>query len=52
MWTIYRSTVSEVVGADGLVLLCGVAVGQEDKAVPPLRTGRASIAETVSFVGM
>jgi nitroreductase len=52
MWTIYRSTVSEMVGADGLVLLCGVAVGQEDEAVPSLRTGRASIAETVSFVGM
>jgi nitroreductase len=52
MWTMYRSTVSEVVGADGLVLLCGVAVGQEDEAVPRLRTGRASIAETVSFVGM
>jgi nitroreductase len=52
MWTTYRSTVSEVVGADGLVLLCGVAVGQEDEAVPSLRTGRASIAETVSFVGM
>jgi nitroreductase len=52
MWTMYRSTVSEVVGADGLVLLCGVAVGHEDEAVPRLRTGRASLAETVSFAGM
>jgi nitroreductase len=52
MWTMYRRTVSEMVGADGLVLLCGVAVGREDDAVPPLRTGRASLAETVSFVGM
>ena len=52
MWTVYRRTVSEVVGADGLVLLCGVAVGYEDEAVPPLRTGRAGTVETVSFVGL
>ena len=52
MWTMYRSTVSEVVGADGLVLLCGVAVGHEDEVVPHVRTGRAGIAETVSFVGI
>ena len=52
MWTMYRSTVSEVVGAEGLVLLCGLAVGHEDEAGSHVRTGRASIAETVTFVGM
>lgn len=52
MWTMYRSTVSKAVGADGLVLLCGVAIGREDEAVPRLRTGRADMSETASFVGM
>ncbi|NUP24398.1 MAG: nitroreductase [Streptomyces sp.] len=52
MWTMYRETVSQVVGADdGLVLCCGVAVGFEEEGVPRLRTGRADMAETVSFVG-
>lgn len=53
MWTMYRRTVSEVIGADGLVLLCGVAVGHEDEdeAVPRLRTSRADIAENVTYVG-
>ncbi|MEV3981588.1 nitroreductase [Nonomuraea sp. NPDC049758] len=53
MWTMYRETVSRTVGAhDGLVLLCGVAVGFEREDVPRLRTGRADLAETVSFVGV
>ncbi|MEU9239057.1 nitroreductase [Streptomyces sp. NPDC048385] len=52
MWTTYRRTVSQAVGAgDGLVLLCGVAVGFEKEGVPPVRTGRADLTETVSFVG-
>lgn len=51
MWTMYRRTVSDVVAVEGLVLLCGVAVGYEDEAVPRLRTARADDAETVAFVG-
>ncbi len=51
MWTMYRRTVSDVVGADGLVLLCGVAIGYEDEAVPRLRTHRADLTETVTFIG-
>lgn len=51
MWTMYHRTVAEVLGVDGLVLLCGVSVGYEDEDVPPLRTGRADLAETVSFIG-
>ncbi|MFC8142831.1 nitroreductase [Streptomyces paradoxus] len=53
MWTMYRNTVSQLVGADdGLVLFCGVAVGFEKEGVPPLRTGRADISETVRFIGV
>ncbi|MFD8826898.1 nitroreductase [Streptomyces sp. NPDC059605] len=52
MWTMYRRTVSETVGADdGLALFCGVAVGFEKEGVPRLRTGRVDMTETVSFVG-
>ncbi len=52
LWTQYRRTVSDVVGADALVLLCGVSIGYQDEAVPPLRTERAELAETVTFVGL
>jgi len=52
MWTMYRRTVSDAVGVKRLILLCGVAVGYEDEAVPRLRTGRADLAETVAFVGL
>ncbi|WP_205302752.1 nitroreductase [Nonomuraea montanisoli] len=52
MWTMYRTTVSRLVGADdGLVLFCGLSVGFEREGVPRLRTGRADIRETVSFIG-
>ncbi|MER5512742.1 nitroreductase [Streptomyces sp. NPDC002766] len=52
MWTMYRETVSQVVGADdALVLFCGVAVGFEEEGVPRLRTGRAEMTETVTFIG-
>ena len=52
MWTMYRKTVGQIVGADDrLTLLCGVAVGYEKEGVPPLRTGRAEMTETVSFIG-
>jgi nitroreductase len=53
MWTVYRRTVSQTVGADDrLVLFCGVAVGFEKDGVPRLRTGRADMTETVSFIGV
>lgn len=53
MWTMYRKTVSRIVGADdGLVLFCGVAVGFEKEGVPQLSTGRADMTETVSFIGV
>ncbi|MFI8186529.1 nitroreductase [Actinacidiphila glaucinigra] len=53
MWTTYHKTVSQIVGADdGLMLFCGVSVGFEDEDVPVLRTGRADMTETVSFIGV
>jgi hypothetical protein len=43
----------EIVGADGgRVLFCGVAVGFEQQGAPPVRTARADIAETVTFIGI
>ncbi|MFF3394071.1 nitroreductase [Streptomyces sp. NPDC002669] len=52
MWTMYRETVARAVGAeDGLTLFCGLAIGFEKEGVPPLRTGRADMTETVSFIG-
>ncbi|MEU4622105.1 nitroreductase [Actinoplanes sp. NPDC023801] len=52
MWTMYRETVSRLVGVgDDLVLFCGVSVGFEKSGVPPLETGRAALAETVTFIG-
>jgi hypothetical protein len=53
MWTMFRKTVSQIVGADdGLLLLCGVSVGFEKEGAPRLRTGRADMAETVRFIGV
>ncbi|MFI6938620.1 nitroreductase [Streptomyces sp. NPDC050418] len=52
MWTMFRKTVSRTVGADDEhVLLCGISVGYEKEGVPRLRTDRADLAETVSFIG-
>ena len=53
MWTMFRKTVGRTVGApDGLVLFCGVSVGFERDGAPQLRTGRADMTETVSFIGL
>ncbi|WP_089229395.1 nitroreductase [Actinacidiphila glaucinigra] len=53
MWTMYRKTVSRTVGADDeLVLFCGISVGFEKEGVPRLRTGRADMTETVTFIGL
>lgn len=52
MWTMYRKTVSQTVGADDkFALFCGVSIGFEKEGVPRLRTGRADMTETVSFIG-
>lgn len=52
MWTQYLRTVSQAVGVDDrMVLLCGVAAGHEDADAPRPRTGRASLSETVTFIG-
>ncbi|GAA0549721.1 nitroreductase [Paractinoplanes ferrugineus] len=52
MWTMYHKTVSQTVGTDDeLLLFCGVSVGFEQDGVPRLRTGRADMTETVSFIG-
>jgi nitroreductase len=52
MWTMYRRTVGRTVGTDDrLLLFCGVSVGYEEDGVPPLRTGRADLTETVRFIG-
>lgn len=53
MWTMYRKTVSQTVGADDrFVLFCGVSVGFEKEGAPRIRTGRADMTETVSFIGV
>ncbi|WP_329557140.1 nitroreductase [Streptomyces sp. NBC_00696] len=53
MWTMYRKTVSRTVKADDeLVLFCGISVGFEKEGAPRLRTGRADMTETVSFIGV
>ncbi|MFD6550873.1 nitroreductase [Streptomyces sp. NPDC058398] len=53
MWTMYRATVSRAVGAeDELVLFCGISVGFEKEGMPRLRTGRADLTETVTFIGV
>ncbi|MFF0743063.1 nitroreductase [Streptomyces sp. NPDC004111] len=52
MWTMFHETVSATVGAaTGQVLFCGLSVGHETPGPPPPRTGRADLAETVSFIG-
>jgi hypothetical protein len=52
MWTMYRKTVSKIVGVDDrLVLFCGVSIGFEKVGAPRLRTARADMTETVSFIG-
>jgi hypothetical protein len=33
-----------------LILFCGMSIGYEDFTVPYIRTGRAPLEETVTFV--
>lgn len=50
-WSQVRETVAEVLSPpDGLILFCGMSIGYEDSAVKYVRTGRAPLDETVTFV--
>jgi nitroreductase len=50
-WSQVRETVADVLSPpDGLVLFCGLSIGYEDPAVSYIRTGRAPLEETVTFV--
>jgi hypothetical protein len=50
-WSQVRKIVAEIVSApDELMLFCGMSIGYEDPAVDYIRTGRASLDETVTFV--
>jgi nitroreductase len=50
-WSVYRKTVAEILSPpEGLILFCGMSIGYEDVTVPYIRTGRAPLNETVSFV--
>ena len=46
-----RKTVAEIVAPpDELMLFCGMSIGYEDFTVDYIRTGRAALAETVTFL--
>jgi hypothetical protein len=50
-WSQVRKTVAEIVSPpDDLMLFCGMSIGYEDPSVSYLRTGRAPLAETVTFI--
>lgn len=50
-WSVYRRTVAEILSpSGGLILFCGMSIGFEDVTVGYARTGRAPLAETVTFV--
>ncbi|OBK11105.1 nitroreductase [Mycobacterium asiaticum] len=51
-WSVYRKTVADVLSPpEGLILFCGMSIGYEDEAADiGDRTGRAPLAETVTFV--
>ncbi|MGW4486653.1 nitroreductase [Amycolatopsis sp. NPDC004368] len=51
-WAKFPRTVAEIVSPpQDLVLFCGMSIGHEDTGVDLGRTGRAPLAETVTFVG-
>ena len=51
-WSQVRETVAEFLSPpDGLILFCGMSIGYEDPTVSYVRTGRAPLGETVTFVG-
>ena len=50
-WSQVRETVAEILcPPDRLILFCGMSIGYEDTAVSYIRTRRAPLAETVTFV--
>ncbi|MFF3575146.1 nitroreductase [Nocardia jiangxiensis] len=50
-WSVYRKTVAEILSPPKeLMLFCGMSIGYEDLTVGYVRTGRASLDETVAFV--
>jgi nitroreductase len=50
-WSQVRKTVAEFVKPPAdLILFCGISIGYEDKTVKFVRTGRAPLNETVTFV--
>lgn len=50
-WSVYRKTVAKVLSPpDELILYCGMAIGYEDVTVVQAPTGRAPLAETVTFL--
>lgn len=51
-WSQVRRSVEEALDPPAeLMLFCGMSIGYEDPAVEYIRTGRAPLAETVTFVG-
>jgi hypothetical protein len=50
-WSQVRKIVTEVVSPpDELIHFCGMSIGYEDVTVNYIRTGRAALDETVTFV--
>src|SRR6476620_7369981 len=50
-WSQVRETVADVLSPpEGLMLFCGMSIGYEDPTVSYVRTGRAPLDETVTFV--
>jgi nitroreductase len=50
-WAKVHKTVAEFVSPpDELMLFCGMSIGYEDPAVSYIRTGRAPLEETVTFI--
>jgi nitroreductase len=50
-WSQVRNTVDDIVSPpDELILFCGMSIGYEDVTVEYIRTGRAPLDETVTFI--
>ena len=50
-WSQVRKTVAQLLSPpDGLILFCGMSIGYEDVTVGYIRTGRAPLDETVTFI--
>lgn len=51
-WAKFHTAVAEAVSPPGeLMLFCGMSIGYEDVTMGRARTGRASLDETVTFIG-